>query len=114
MFFYFLLFSFIFFYFLLFSFIFFYFLLFSLGKLKQINIKNFKIILSMAAFLVAMSFQLNAQTACDTTPDVGQTVGRCFTMSGPGGDVAACNELNDGPICYFTEPKEEELPEGGN
>lgn len=73
--------------------------------------KSFKIILAFTGlFFLTLSTSLNAQTSCDTTPDVGQTVGRCFTMSGPGGDVASCNEYNDGEICYFTKPDEEPDP----
>jgi len=55
---------------------------------------------------------LNAQSNCDTTPDVGQTVGRCFTITVPGGDVAGCNEINSVPIYYFGKPENEVLPGG--
>lgn len=62
-----------------------------------------KIKFSILAFglFLSSSLILNAQSDCDSTPDVGQTVGRCFTMTGPGGDVAACNAVNSGPICYY-------------
>lgn len=51
--------------------------------------------------MCSFSLFLNAQSNCDTTPDPGQTVGRCLTVTGPGGDVAGCNTVNSGPICYF-------------
>jgi hypothetical protein len=51
-----------------------------------------------------MSFQLNAQSTCDTVPDPGQTVGKCMIVRDKGGDLASCNPINDGEICFYGEP----------
>lgn len=66
--------------------------------------KTFKVILFSAIFFIAMSFQLNAQSTCDTIPDPGQTVGRCLIVQGPGGDLASCNPINVGDICFYGNP----------
>jgi hypothetical protein len=66
--------------------------------------KTFKVILFSAIFFVAMSFQLNAQSTCDTVPDPGQTVGKCMIVRDKGGDLASCNPINDGEICFYGEP----------
>lgn len=62
-----------------------------------------KIKFSILAFglFLSSSLILNAQSSCDTTPDPGQTVGRCFTVSGQYGDMASCNVQNSGTICFF-------------
>ncbi|MCE7054053.1 hypothetical protein LZF95_05150 [Algoriphagus sp. AGSA1] len=64
--------------------------------------KKIKFSILTLRLIISSGLALNAQTSCDTTPDVGQTVGGCFTFSGPGGNVAGCNAYNAGPICYYT------------
>ena len=55
-----------------------------------------------AVMLLSFGSSLNAQSSCDSTPDVGQTVGKCQTLSGPWGDLASCSTSNtEGTICYF-------------
>lgn len=60
--------------------------------------------------IISTGFSL-AQSTCDTTPDVGQTVGRCFTVTTPHGDLATCNTSNpEGVICYFGKGVEKPIP----
>jgi|GEM_PF-2448183 len=43
-----------------------------------------------------------AQSTCDTTPDPGQTVGRCLLVTTSQGDLATCNVTNpEGETWYF-------------
>ncbi|MFN4000042.1 hypothetical protein [Algoriphagus sp.] len=67
-----------------------------------------KCLFGVFAILLFSTGSSSAQSTCDTTPDVGQTVGRCFVVTTSQGDLATCNTSNpEGEICYFGEPKVE-------
>lgn len=55
----------------------------------------------LAMVLFSFSGAFTAQAGCDTTPDVGQTVGNCVTLSGPWGEINSCTLTNEGSVCYF-------------
>lgn len=60
--------------------------------------------LSVALLFLSSIGLVNAQSACDTEPDTGQTVGKCGTLTSPGGDIASCSIDNEGPTCFFGNP----------
>jgi hypothetical protein len=73
-------------------------------KLKIIKKATLLILTSLFSF--AFFGNSNGQSTCDTTPDPGQTVGRCVSGTTSAGDYAFCRVTAEGPICYFGEPKD--------
>tara|TARA_R110000796_G_scaffold231631_2_gene349603 strand:- start:33614 stop:33832 length:219 start_codon:yes stop_codon:yes gene_type:complete len=54
----------------------------------------------LAVIVFLTSTNLNA--ACDTIPNVGDTVGICNTLNGPDYTVYTCSEVNEGDeFCFF-------------
>lgn len=68
--------------------------------------KKTPLIILISLFILSFTNNSIGQSTCDTTPDPGQTVGRCVSGTTSGGDYAFCRVTSEGPICYFGEPKD--------
>lgn len=67
--------------------------------MKKINFLVIGTIILSMTFLTTLIGQ-----TCNTTPQPGQTVGKCISGSSEEGQYAACGIYFEGPICFFGEP----------